>query len=232
VDVSAPLLSKHPGDSHIQPTYLAGAENLAEVLAREEKWDRSAALLERMQELTGDTTAAYHHALARLKAGDAVGYRRACAGLLRRVGEARLPPAAANSIAWTCAVGPAAVADYGPVIALAEQAVAAAPAKEKAGMLNTLGAVLYRAGRYQDAVARLNEAVAAQGGPGGIEDWLLLALAYHGLGKSAEAKKWLDRAGTTPPDRGGAKLWDHAEIELLRREAAALIEARKAEPGK
>ena len=50
--------------------------------------------------------------------------------------------------------------------------------------LNSLGALLIRAGRYQDGIERLKERMKASGGEGGIHDWILLALGHHDLGNT------------------------------------------------
>src|SRR5262249_48840296 len=82
--------------------------------------------------------------------------------------------------------------DFRPVVQLAERAVAAS--KNRYEELNTLGAALLRAGRYQEAVARLKEALARRGKSDKPLDELLLALAYHHLGQADEARRWRDRA--------------------------------------
>jgi hypothetical protein len=88
---------------------------------------------------------------------------------------------------------------------------------------NTLGAVLHRVGRDRDAVDRLREGIAADGGRGNASDWLFLALAYHGLGDPEEAARWLARAAGPVTRPQGASVWDAAEIEALRREATGLL---------
>lgn len=63
----------------------------------------------------------------------------------------------ANLLAWTCSLGPHALAtadDYDDVIALAVRNLAAEPGKQH--LLNTLGASLYRAGRYEEAIEALH----------------------------------------------------------------------------
>src|SRR5262249_55781106 len=96
------------------------------------------------------------------------------------------------------------------------------PARRHAA-LNTLGVILHRVGRDRDAVDRLREGIAADGGRGKASDWLFLTLAYHGLGAPEEAAHGLARASgpaTRPP---GPSVWDTAEVEPLRREAAGLL---------
>jgi hypothetical protein len=158
-------------------------------------------------------------ALARLMAGDADGYRRLCHELL-----ANFDPI--NAV-WICALGPGVLEGQARqrVVASAEALVAGLPPNSgwRHDYLNTLGAVLHRAGRDREAVERLREGIEVDGGQGNALDWLFLALAYHRLGDPAEAYRWLARASGPASRLPGASVWATAEIEHLRREAAGLI---------
>jgi WD40 repeat protein/Flp pilus assembly protein TadD len=157
----------------------------------------------------------------RLYLGDDKGYRQACARMLQMWGQTKYPTQA-KSVAWTCALGPDGVADFKPVLRLAEMTVAKSP--NDLHLLNTLGAILYRAGRPEDAIKRLQEAVAkSPGKQGSVEDWLFLAMAHHRLGHSAGAKKCLATAVQlmeTAKDLPGERRLDQL---ILRREAETLI---------
>ncbi|NQT13026.1 MAG: tetratricopeptide repeat protein, partial [Planctomycetes bacterium] len=96
----------------------------------------------------------YRHALCWLMLEEAPKYRDACTAMLGKFGETD-NPMAANFVAWTCSLAPDAVEDYEPVLALAAKAVEAQPDSDQS--LNTLGAVLCRAGRHDDAIERLTE---------------------------------------------------------------------------
>jgi hypothetical protein len=99
--------------------------------------------------------------------------------------------------------------------------------------LNTLGAVLYRAGRFEEAVHQLGRAVEVEGG-GTALDALFLAMAHQKLGHSEEARRWL-RLGTAVepiavrnPGVIGDSSWNFAlELEILRREARTMIEPNR-----
>src|SRR5262249_38609819 len=106
-----------------------------------------------------DVSVAYRHALLCLRAGDREGYRQACARLLELAG-ATPDAAAANTVAWACALAPGA-ADAARLVSLAERAVAADPKSRR--FLNTLAAALYRAGRFAEAREKLDAAVQAHG---------------------------------------------------------------------
>jgi predicted Zn-dependent protease len=96
---------------------------------------------------------------------------------------------------------------YQPVIALAEFAVKGPPPPEpeqqRHELLRTLGAALYRAGLTQEAIDRLNEAIAADKDRSVVQDWLFLALAHHHLGHAAEAAHVV----TASTDRT-VRVWD------------------------
>ena len=164
----------------------------------------------------------YVHVLSLRAAGDQAGLRRACADLLAHFGSAT-DPQTANNIAWDCVLGPDAVADPEAPVHLAEHAVHAAPPAEKAIFLNTLGAALYRAGRYEEAIRRLEEGVQMRGGESLPHDWAFLAMAHHQLGHPVQAHRWLDRFRTDRASHDADAFWDEWEIHLLRDEAEALI---------
>jgi tetratricopeptide (TPR) repeat protein len=210
------------------PAFLVG---VAEEKAKQGKWAEAAALFARA--LTRGPlpmTAYYNHGLACLKVGDEVGYQRLCGNLLKglpAVGP-RLDPELANRVAMLCAVRPDAVSTWQQPLALIEHALrwldaarpGAIPAEQlraiRYAWLNTHGLVLYRAGRYRDAVARLNEAIAVQGKGGTIHDWLFLALAHHCLKEPDKAREWRHKvsAHKAPP----RDFWEGVEVGLLRQE--------------
>jgi hypothetical protein len=159
--------------------------------------------------------------------GDHKEYVASCRHLLNTIGAADPLSRTANNIAWSCALGPAALTDYSRAVGLAE--IAATSSEQN--RLNTLGAILYRAGRVKEAIVQLDRSVAAHGAGGTHYDALFLAMSHHQLGHSKEAQQWLRRATDTAPipmrkpDASSASSWiPGVEIEMLRREAQALIE--------
>jgi WD40 repeat protein/serine/threonine protein kinase/tetratricopeptide (TPR) repeat protein len=209
--------------------FLAG---LADAAAARRRWERAAALYGKAAErgkLPLDVWLRY--ALVALQAGDRAAYRRTCARLVKGAGQTT-SVAVANTAAWVCAVGPGGLDDYTRPVALAEYAVKKVPVRAKHGVLNTLGAVLYRAGRYQEAVKRLTEGIAAEKGNGLIQDWVFLAMAHHRLGQAGEARKWLAKVREHKPAGPEDKFtWDALEVELLRREAERVLASPGSEPG-
>src|SRR5262249_18513324 len=100
--------------------------------------------------------------------------------------------------------------------------------------LSTSGLVLYRAGRYAEAVRQLDQACKVHGQGGNAYPWLCLALAHQRLGHAAEARRWLEKSAQWIKKATREKLkdsfpptplqWDdRLSLELLRREAEVLI---------
>jgi tetratricopeptide (TPR) repeat protein len=209
----------------------AAALARGEELARSEHWNEAAqAFEEAVASGARHIDAQYRRALFRQARGDEPAYSDACRQLLRMAEGAQIVPSVANEIAWTCCLGPGAVADYSAVVSLAEMAVAS---RTNNSRLNTLGAVLYRAGRFEETVRQLRRAVEIQGG-GTALDALFMAMAHHKLGHAEEARRWL-RLGTAVepvavrnPGVIGDSSWNLAlELEILRREACTMIEPNR-----
>lgn len=132
-------------------------------------------------------------------------------------------PTTANNLAWSCALAPGSAAVHEALVRLAELAEQRFLAEQKQIVLNTLGAVLYRAGRFEDAIHRLEEGIQLRNGESLPQDWVFLAMAHHRLGHRDEARRWLDRLRNRPPSENPSQFWDELEIRLLRNEAEAVI---------
>jgi Tfp pilus assembly protein PilF len=126
----------------------------------------------------------------------------------------------ANTIAWLCVLAPDAVADYGPIVALAEKAVARSHTVadvHRQAMLNTLGAALYRARRLDEAITRLNEAVKAHPKGGTAADWFFMAMAHAQAGDQAAAGPWYQKAVEWTDQNQAALEKSPRQAEELRR---------------
>jgi WD40 repeat protein/tetratricopeptide (TPR) repeat protein len=155
-------------------------------------------------------------------AGDRDGLRRAIAELLDGFRD-MTDPRKANAVAWCCCLAPDAVDDPEAPVRLAEIALQGATGAGKAAYLNTLGAALYRAGRHDEAIRRLEEGIQLRGGKSEPQDWVFLALAHFRLGHRDEARRWLNQFRGRPHDADPANFWDELEIRLLRSEAEAVV---------
>jgi hypothetical protein len=126
-------------------------------------------------------------------------------------------------VAWTCVLTPDAVVDREGPLRLAENALPWLLADSRGDALKTVGAALYRAGRFEEAIGRLNESAAAMGGKWVPKASAFLAMAHHRLGHQDEAQRWLDKLAAYRPKAGSDFSWDDVEIRILRREAESLV---------
>jgi tetratricopeptide (TPR) repeat protein len=202
----------------------------ARLHARRGRLDRAASeLAEASREIPDDARLPRLRALLLLESGDRAGWRDACAALLDRFG-GTIDPRAAREVARAWALAPGPAGDPATPLRLADVAVGldkdpfgAGAADAKVDAVTTLGAALYRAGRPEEAIGRLEEAIRARGKAGSPRDWAFLALAHHRLGHRAEARGWLDRVREHRPSEDPARFWDEVEIRLLRSEAEAVV---------
>jgi tetratricopeptide (TPR) repeat protein len=178
---------------------------------------------------TGHTTW-YHAALLELAIREPGAYQRTRADMLRRFGDSSNPDAG-STLAWTFALAPAESSALTQPIRIAEKVVAGNP--KDSSVRNTLGALLYRAGRYKEALQTLREAVALKKTGSDAYDGFFLAMTQHRLGARVEARRtlaaaitWLDRRLKSQPSgsgQGQLEWYDRLELEILRREVQALV---------
>jgi len=209
--------------AHARPLNSAVWLSLARLQVERNHNDQAATtLLEAVRLMPDDLVLRFQLSRAPLWSGDRAGWRRSNVALLDRFGGTS-NASTANKVAWACVLGPEGTADPEVPVRLAEAAVKGAPENGKAGYLNTLGAALYRAGRFDEAIRRLEEAIRLRNGVTLPEDWEFLAMAHHRLGHRDEARRWLDRLRNRQPSADPAQFWAELEIRLLRCEAEAVI---------
>jgi tetratricopeptide (TPR) repeat protein len=155
--------------------------------------------------------------------------------MLDRFGQADLPDMAR----WVLVLAPGAVNDRNRLVLRGEEALRKDP---QTGWASTiLGAALYRADRFAEAIQRLDEANAAweqaatkpaEYSPAYI--WFFLAMAHQRKGDAVEARRWLDKAQKwmeqeTQDSRNPA--WNRRlTLQLLRREAEQRLGAPATDP--
>jgi tetratricopeptide (TPR) repeat protein len=201
---------------------------LAAACAGRGEWDKAAAACSRAAERGPCPFFTWEfQALVYSKAGDRKAYQRLCAGLGEGVLELPYPPVVIAAVR-VCGLAPGAVGDYRVLAALAEEAARTAPPEMRPAAHRALGAILYRAGRWKEAVERLNESAGVRQGGAAAEDWLFLAMAHFRLGDKALAREELGRAGQATLRE--SNLWEKATVELLSQEARVLVEGAKSAP--
>jgi WD40 repeat protein/tetratricopeptide (TPR) repeat protein len=200
------------------------------------RWDEAAAAYgEALAHGAEDAQVGRRLALAQLAAGRADDYRSTCRNLMARAGEAKDAESAA-ALARVCVLAPDALADLAPLLRLTEKPAAGAP---RGGAFDVYAATLYRAGKPEEALQRLDEDRKAGRAADSPWHWLVLALAEQRLGHAAEAVRWLDQAGRwfdeaplqkpNPSGRRDPFAWnrlsweERLELQLLRREAEGRV---------
>jgi tetratricopeptide (TPR) repeat protein len=108
------------------------------------------------------------------------------------------------------------------VVTLAEKAVRLQPFNS--AYQNTLGAALYRAGRYAEAIHCLEANALSTGTRAGL-DWYFLALCHERLGHSDKAQECLARAESWKQKTSDLSATEMAEVTALQTEAALLRHA-------
>jgi tetratricopeptide (TPR) repeat protein len=171
----------------------------------------------------------YMRALAHLGMSDAEGYRKRCAQMLDHFGQTE-DATAAHWVAWTCALAPDAVEDMNGVIELVELMV------DKGGKtdqnLSTFAAVLYRAGRVDEAVGKLTELSNRWDQTGQYPTltspaytWFFLAMAHHRLGNTNDSQRYFESAvERAEQEMAGDAVWNRKlTLQLLQAEAQSRL---------
>jgi serine/threonine-protein kinase len=180
---------------------------------------------------TDDGHVWFEYAALLLLSGDQAGYKSVCAHMVERYGKG--PNLRAYHLARACTLADGTLADASLPGRLADSEL-----KDSARQFWSLteqGALHYRAGQFPQAIALFEQSLRAESMPGkAVVNWLWLALAHERLGKSQEARRWLDKATTwldqyrdgmpaRAEDELGLHLHNWLEAHVLRGEAEALI---------
>jgi tetratricopeptide (TPR) repeat protein len=193
--------------------------------------DEAARSIERLKDSDHSAQCLYLLALARRRLGDDEGYRETCA-LLESTADLVGDSAALVTLPWTCGLGPNALENLSEQIMRAERSVAKNPMDAPYFDLTVLGAILYRAGQYDQAMRRLQASISqfpdqpTVGAGTVLLPKLFLAMAKWQQGHRDEARRALDelQPAIDRELQSPSSLWQRrATLEVLRREAEALI---------
>jgi tetratricopeptide (TPR) repeat protein len=197
--------------------------------ARKGRWDLAAQRLVLVARAGPISLATANQlALVHLKRGDMDAYRKLCKQFFATA--EKTPTQASNGPLLTiCTLAPDALPDMPRAVALVEGLVKRS-AKPSSGLLNVLGMLYYRAGRYQDAIDRIQESAKAAAQLSvvtrNVRDPMFLAMAHHRLGDTAAAKKYWSlvvQSGQTPREEN--TFWTDLTVEILRREAESVLKS-------
>jgi eukaryotic-like serine/threonine-protein kinase len=223
--------------------HLVGPINWEEYrrLTSQNQWSDAALTLRQMiAEDAHNDEALYQLALVSLHRNDYAGYRDACKRMVVafRDSDDRWK---SYQTAWACALRPGVLEDYEPVIALAEQVVslsrdASNPGNSRAAYHEALGAVLLRAGRYEEALTHLETAHKAPPDrfkPSASRIEYLMAMTHQAQRRSNDARMWFDRANReAEQERNNAEKppdWQSRLIlDLFAAEATELVRGGQA----
>ncbi len=138
-----------------------------------------------------------------------------------RASLARSPDSAfaANGLAW-CLVSLPGRGNTDEAIRWARKALDLVP--EETAFRNTLGAALYRAGRFAEAAAELEQNIARNADQIGY-DWVLLSMCRQRLGRGALARTALDQALRWRNAASGMAAAQSAEFDALLQEAESVL---------
>jgi serine/threonine protein kinase/Flp pilus assembly protein TadD len=187
----ATALENRPHDRQIQ---LEANLNRAHAFVHRSQWSQAAREFARASEFQPDVAyLARCRAIAQLAAGDVDAYRQTCATLLKRFENTENARTASDALV-ACVLRDDALPDMQRLLSLARVAASSWHLGRY-----VLGAALYRAGKYEEAVLCF-EGEARAFRPRAW-DWSFLAMAHHRLGHADEARRclaeavsWIDRA--------------------------------------
>ena len=161
-----------------------------------------------------DATAWYTLGLVRLAQGDVAAYQRGCHELITRYVQSDEPPFPGWELAWCCKLGPLAEDDLPEVERVAREALAAAPASNRAQ--HELSCILYRAGKFAESLEHQRAALAANPR---MSAWMRIwiSMAQSRLGNCDEAKQQLSEAVEQSQEQSATwGAFSVTEYELLR----------------
>jgi WD40 repeat protein len=168
------------------------------------------------------------HARTKVIRGDLEGFRRVARRMVAYFDANHIVPRPA--LVRVSVLAPGAVADPATTVRLAEGLLADNPGQADSMFL--LGLAHYRAGQWERAAARAQEALEADSDHAWVR-WPLLALAHQRQGHKDEGHRWLDKAAERHrritqqlrQETGGFALPpDWPDFEILHAEAVALIQ--------
>ena len=166
----------------------------------------------------------YELALLLLSEGLVEEYRSTCETMLDHFQASEDIPVL-QRLAWTCGLGSKAFAEYDDLIKLARKTVEAFDNSQQ--NLKALGAVLMRAGQYEEAERVLTKALDAKQATGATiaDPQYFLAMTYHHLGKRSKANEMLETANASADSKLSTNPhWNFKRtLRVLRSEAETLI---------
>jgi tetratricopeptide (TPR) repeat protein len=198
-------------------------------LAELGRWAEARAEFRRAAEAQHDMSHALSQlAFAHLAARDDVGFRSVCDEILKCVSQFKTPddPSAA---AWTCLLIPGIANDSAQIQALVDRCselywLYSRPVHALAD---------YRRGDFEQVIQRINKRWEHNEVDPRYQEWLLMAMAHHKLGRRSEAHQWFQKAADWIKENAERNdqqptdyflTWDQRlELSVLHAEAESLM---------
>ncbi len=179
-------------------------------------------LLEAIRNIPDDSVVWIDLGRCLVEIGDHSAWRKLNADLVERLGNSRSVEIRWD-IARACVLAPEGTVDRELPVHLAELALQEASPNSRWSYLITLGAALYRADRFEQAIERLDESLRLRDGTDRPERNAYLAMAHARLGHRAEALRWLDRLRNHQSSIDPADFASELQVRFQRREAEAVV---------
>jgi eukaryotic-like serine/threonine-protein kinase len=173
----------------------------------------------------------FEDAAVLLLSGDRPGYEKVCHLMVEQCG--KFSDLRSYHVARACTLAPDSVPDLSLPQRLAEKELQ--QSATQFWSLTEQGALAYRAGRFEESASLFGRSLQADAKPGrAVVNWLWLSMADQRLGKTDEARSWLEKAQTwldrftdgLPPsaeDQFGLHLHNWLEAQVLGREASGIL---------
>jgi tetratricopeptide (TPR) repeat protein len=200
----------------------------------------AAAFSEGLQVAPREAVLIYKHALSCVGMGDSQPWRKAVNGICETPGLSESGDNAGLAL-WACALAVDGFADYARVLDLARAAATRTNGANAVRDVLTLGALLYRAGRYPEALQKLNEAAELRVKTGSellspAYAFYFLAMTQAGLGHEREARDAFRHGLAFDPAAGATARatelnppWNRRlTLNLLRSEAERVLASNPA----
>lgn len=185
------------------------------------EWNEAVADFTKAIELGSDDVMGVWYPLAvlHLRAQRPNEYRALCERLLKQLGQPEH-----HFVVIICKLAPNAVADLSQPVHIAQKLVARVP--QNAEYVGLLGAALYRKGDAKAAAVRLEEGIRLDPEHIGVH-WrkLVLAMAYHRLGRDPEARQRFEEVSQWTEQNAQVNLsWAHRlDLQLLLHETEQFL---------
>ncbi len=158
-------------------------------------------------------------AISQLRAGEIEQYRTLCTEMLDAFSDSN-NATAARRVVWLCVLSDA-FDDIDRVMLLAGRVAEMAHQDRNTLSFRSLGAALYRAGRYEASIEPLMQGIADDDSQGTSGSMAFLAMAHYQLGHSGEALEWLEKTREWVANNRV-----RAENELLLHEVQTLVNSK------